>query len=205
MSMRLIFISALGFLFSSTCFAHQANPLPKSVMARATYAYQVARKAGLTDSPIMGIEDLRMHSDHERFCVVNMVTHHTYLCSYAASGIESYEFPNPQFSYRPGSHESEMGLYKTLYPFYGVFGYALKLQGLQRGINDNAFRRAIELHAASYASSDYIEDWGQAGYTWGCIGLDPDKEPLAVKLLKHGKLVYLDDGPGTFRSKTLIH
>ena len=46
-----------------------------------------------------------------------------------------------QFSNIPESHQSSLGLFRTLNPYQGRNGYSLRLEGLEPGINDRAYER----------------------------------------------------------------
>ena len=72
------------------------------------------------------------------------------------------------FSNVPESHQSSLGLFRTLNSYYGRNGYSLRLEGLEAGVNDLAFERAIVIHGADYVSEAFIEQTGRLGRSYGC-------------------------------------
>ena len=50
------------------------------------------------------------------------------------------------------SNQSSLGLYRVLRVYEGDHGTALRLEGLDPGINDHAFERDIVIHGADYVS-----------------------------------------------------
>lgn len=72
------------------------------------------------------------------------------------------------FSNTPESYQSSLGLFRTLNSYYGRNGYSLRLEGLEAGINDLAYQRAIVIHGADYVSEDFIRQTGRLGRSHGC-------------------------------------
>lgn len=72
------------------------------------------------------------------------------------------------FSNTPESHQSSLGLFRTRNSYYGRNGYSLRLEGLETGINDLAYERAIVIHGADYVSEAFIERTGRLGRSHGC-------------------------------------
>ncbi|APE31586.1 hypothetical protein BOX17_11880 [Halomonas aestuarii] len=72
------------------------------------------------------------------------------------------------FSNIPESHQSSIGLFRTMNSYQGSNGYSLRLEGLEPGVNDLAYERAIVIHGADYVSEDFIERTGRLGRSHGC-------------------------------------
>ncbi|MDI5933687.1 murein L,D-transpeptidase catalytic domain family protein [Halomonas kalidii] len=72
------------------------------------------------------------------------------------------------FSNTPESHQSSLGLFRTLNSYYGRNGYSLRLEGLEPGVNDLAYQRAIVIHGADYVSEAFIRRTGRLGRSHGC-------------------------------------
>ncbi|PMR72512.1 murein L,D-transpeptidase catalytic domain family protein [Billgrantia endophytica] len=72
------------------------------------------------------------------------------------------------FSNTPESHQSSLGLFRTMNSYYGRNGYSLRLEGLEAGVNDLAYQRAIVIHGADYVSEAFIERTGRLGRSHGC-------------------------------------
>ena len=72
------------------------------------------------------------------------------------------------FSNTPESYQSSLGLFRTLNSYYGRNGYSLRLEGLEEGVNDLAYQRAIVIHGADYVSETFIQQTGRLGRSHGC-------------------------------------
>lgn len=72
------------------------------------------------------------------------------------------------FSNVPESYQSSLGLFRTMNSYYGRNGYSLRLEGLEAGVNDLAYQRAIVIHGADYVSESFIEQTGRLGRSHGC-------------------------------------
>jgi hypothetical protein len=97
-----------------------------------------------------------------------------------------------QMSNEIGSHKSCRGFFLTGESYRGDYGPALKLQGLEAGVNDNAFRRDIVLHGASWVSyGAVLENGGRLGRSWGCPAVPSPAAAQIVERLKGGSLVYI--------------
>ncbi|MGR2740952.1 murein L,D-transpeptidase catalytic domain family protein [Billgrantia sp. Q4P2] len=72
------------------------------------------------------------------------------------------------FSNTPESYQSSLGLFRTMNSYYGSNGYSLRLEGLEAGVNDLAYQRAIVIHGADYVSEAFIRQTGRLGRSHGC-------------------------------------
>ena len=67
-----------------------------------------------------------------------------------------------RFSNRPGSLQTSLGTFVTGAVYRGKHGLALRLRGLDAGLNDRAEARAIVVHGAPYVSEAVIAKLGPA-------------------------------------------
>lgn len=95
------------------------------------------------------------------------------------------------FSNVPNSKKSSLGAMVTGKIYYGKHGKSLKLHGLEKGINDNVYKRHIVIHPASYVTDSYIRRNGRAGCSWGCPAIDPAISSKFIDKIKEGCLVYI--------------
>ena len=70
-------------------------------------------------------------------------------------------------------------------------GAALLLDGLDRGVNDNARSREVIIHAAPYVSPEFVARHGQLGRSWGCPAVPAAEMGKVVELLRDGGLLYV--------------
>jgi hypothetical protein len=119
------------------------------------------------------LADLSLPSGSNRFFVYNLqkdsirkqglVTH--------GSGRTSAENGKPIFSNTPNSLCSSLGKYKVGNSYYGQFGLAFKLHGLEK-TNSRAFERAIVLHSHECVPDNETKP-DAICESWGCPTVSP--------------------------------
>ncbi len=73
------------------------------------------------------------------------------------------------FSNIVGSFQSSLGFFLTEKTGYnGLYGYSLRIHGLEDKFNSNAYSRAIVIHGDESVSEDYIKDVGVLSRSLGC-------------------------------------
>ena len=91
--------------------------------------------------------------------------------SYVAHGKNSGDKYASEFSNQNGSLKSCIGFFITAETYIGKHGYSLRIDGLEKNINNNARAREIVIHGASYASEVFIKKYSRLGRSWGCPAL----------------------------------
>lgn len=154
-------------------------------------AYTGYRKLGRPDNPILTLIDFSLPSTEKRFYVLDMKQRKILFVTYVAHGRNSGENYATSFSNRDGSHQSSLGFYRTAATYNGGNGYSLQLDGLERGINDNARRRAIVVHGADYCSEAMIRSMGRLGRSFGCPALPKALAKPIIDTIKGGALLFI--------------
>jgi hypothetical protein len=111
--------------------------------------------------------------------------------SYVAHGQKSGEEEAEVFSNRENSHQSSLGFYLTDNTYIGKHGLSLRLDGLTRGLNDNARKRNIVVHSADYVSEEYIKKNKRLGRSWGCPALPVEGYEEVIELIKDKSLLFV--------------
>lgn len=117
----------------------------------------------------------------ERLFVVDMKRQTIILRSRVSHAMKSGKIFASDFSNTPETGKSCIGAFRTGEPYYGRFGYAMCLDGLERGVNDNARRRAIVFH-------DFE---APVAYSKGCFITPPEVNRRLIDIIKGGSLVYV--------------
>lgn len=94
------------------------------------------------------------------------------------------------FSNTPGSLKSSIGVFLTEETYDGKNGYSLRLRGLERGVNDNAYDRDIVIHGAPYVNPDMIKKYGQVGRSWGCPAVSKAIYKPLINTIKNDSVVF---------------
>ena len=72
----------------------------------------------------------------------------------------------------------------------GNNGYSLRLEGMERGINDKAFERTIVMHGADYVSQDRANA-GFIGRSWGCPAVPAKEAVPIINTIKNGTCLFI--------------
>ncbi len=94
------------------------------------------------------------------------------------------------FSNRLGSHRTSLGLFRTADTYLGSNGYSLRLHGLEPGVNDRAYERAIVMHGAPYVSAAAVHKLGHLGRSWGCPAVRPAIARRLIDEIREGQLIF---------------
>jgi len=95
-----------------------------------------------------------------------------------------------RFSNQINSLQTSLGVYRAAETYHGKHGYSLRLDGLSKGLNDNARARAIVIHGADYAHPKVIKQSGQLGRSWGCPALPSYLSTRVIDAIKNGTFIY---------------
>ena len=154
-------------------------------------AYDGYRQIKDRKKEILTLIDFTKPSNEERLLVLDMVEGKLLFHSLVAHGRNSGDLYATRFSNRPESHQSSLGLYLTEGTYIGKNGYSLRLNGLEKGINDNALARAIVIHGAAYADPSVCRGGRRLGRSWGCPALPPALNRPIIDTIKGGSVLYI--------------
>ncbi len=140
---------------------------------------------------VMAIIDFSQASDHKRLYVLDMKNYKVLFNTLVAHGRNSGKERAFSFSNKPGSYKSSPGFYITQQTYYGSNGYSLKLNGIEKGINDKAMSRAIVMHGAEYVSNSFIEAQGYIGRSEGCPAVPVSKADDIIDAIKDRSCLFI--------------
>jgi hypothetical protein len=163
--------------------------LSKSIFEKAVAEYSLAKNR--YQKPVITIIDFTQSSNAKRMYIIDLEKGELLMQTYVAHGRNSGEEFAQNFSNAPESYMSSPGLYETGGTYSGKHGLSLKLNGLNRGVNDNALKRAIVIHGASYVSEDFIRKNGRLGRSQGCPAVSEELSASIIDLIKGGTCVYI--------------
>jgi hypothetical protein len=166
--------------------------LNRKAFELAQQGYEKLREQGaLLNDNIISIIDFSLPSTEKRLYVVDLKNYQVLHKTYVAHGKNSGGLMANSFSNKPSSNKSSLGFYKTLGTYIGKHGYSLKLQGLEKGINDNAYQRAIVMHGADYVNPNYIPKLGYIGRSQGCPAVASREAKPIINVIKDGSCLFI--------------
>lgn len=148
-------------------------------------------KIGNKQREVLTLIDFTKPSTDVRMFVIDMKQRKVLFKTHVAHGQNSGENYATSFSNRNGSHQSSLGFYLTGNTYIGKKGYSLKLNGLEAGINDNAFTRGVVIHAAAYANPSVIPGQGRLGRSHGCPALPEALNRPVIDAIKDGSVLFI--------------
>lgn len=166
--------------------------------------YKLLEQGKMPKTDVLTIADFSKASSEKRLFVIDMeegkILFHTLVAHGRNSGLNYAT----QFSNKPESNKSSLGFYRTMQTYYGGKGYALRLEGLEKGINDKAYERAIVLHGSDYVSSQFANSNGYLGRSLGCPAVPTKETKAIINSIKNGSLLFIYHPTGEYKTKSTI-
>lgn len=155
----------------------------------ALMAHQHASELGKTERDVLAVIDYTLPSSERRLWVVDLASGAVLINTYVAHGMGSGGTRATAFSNRWGSRQSSLGTFLTADDYRGVKGLALRLEGLEPGINDRARVRGIVFHGTGSVNPARARA-NQLGRTEGCPAVPYDVVRRLVRLIEGGVVVF---------------
>ena len=155
----------MGEILAQTDGALDPQALEFAVKARAC-----AIRSGMIEpeSARLTVIDFGKPATQKRLFLVDLSTGKVLLTEWVAHGSGSGQLYATKFSNTPDSYQSSLGLIAPVMEYQASSGPAMRLRGLEKGINDEVYDRAIILHRAAYVGP------GKQGRSHGCPAVRPE-------------------------------
>lgn len=153
-------------------------------------------------SDVLSIIDFTKPSTVKRLYVIDLRLRRLAYRSYVSHGRNSGDLYATSFSNRHGSYKSSLGFYRTDKAYSGKNGFSLRLIGLEKGINDQALSRDLEIHGASYCDPSLIKRIGRLGRSYGCPTLPQELVKPIIDTIKDGSILYIYANDPTYLSSS---
>ena len=158
----------------------------------------------LSNKKLLSIIDYSKPSTEKRFFIIDIENHKLLYHTLVAHGKKSGYLNATKFSNKYGSYKSSLGFFRTGNSYFGIRGYSLKLEGLEKGINDNARLRGIIIHGANYVDERLVNGNGVIGRSWGCPAVSNKLSKEIINLLKGGSLLYIYANDELYKENSVI-
>ena len=140
---------------------------------------------------LLSILDFTIPSGKKRLFVIDLASGELVYNTYAAHGRNSGTAVATTFSNEMNSYKSSLGFYITGDTYTGKHGESLRLEGEEKGFNDNALARGIVMHSASYVDEDIVAHQGYIGRSQGCPALPGNIYKDVINTIKNGSCLFL--------------
>lgn len=162
------------------------------LLKTALSGYELLKEEQTIHRPeVLTIIDFSLPSDTERLWVLDLVEAKVLFHCLVSHGKNSGDLMAKEFSNNPGSFTSSPGFYTTAETYIGKHGFSLRLDGIEKGINDKARERAIVIHGADYVSPDFVEKYGRLGRSLGCPAVPENLSKDLIETIKDGSCLFV--------------
>jgi hypothetical protein len=176
----------------------QVPGLSASALQFALREYHRLMAIKVIDRPRLTVIDYSLPSTEKRLLVLDPVSGEVLFAERVAHGKGSGELVATAFGNTPESHLSSLGVFRTAETYQGAHGYSLRIDGLDKDVNDRAREREIVFHSASYVTEAFAKKHGRLGRSYGCPALDPNVSREIIDAIRGGSLVVaLNSTPST--------
>jgi hypothetical protein len=103
-----------------------------------------------------------------------------------------------QFSNEPGTEKSCVGAFLTGESYQGDYGYSMRIDGLEAGVNDNARMRAIVFHPETNLRIRLLDNLPIKSKLWslGCFMTPPDINRKIIDMAEGGAFMFVHSSAG---------
>ncbi len=196
-----LLISALGFKTNSNSSISTESDI-KNIWNSSSFKKDIAFEVFLpamkgfynynfTKTDKIVIVDYTKPSTQKRFYIIDLKNKSLLNSELVAHGKNTGANLATEFSNKPESLKSSLGIFKTAETYHGKHGFSLRLDGLEPGKNDNARKRAIVIHGAKYVSKSFASKHGRLGRSWGCPALPVSKTKEIINKISGGTCLYI--------------
>ncbi len=175
----------------NTIKSHSVSMPKLEVFTKAMNGFKRLKAQGKIKKDLLTLVDFSQSSNTKRLWIIDLATNTVLYNTLVAHGRNSGdEFANA-FSNENSSNKSSLGFYATGELYQGKHGASLRLDGLERGINDNARSRAVVMHAADYVTETFIKMHKRLGRSQGCPALPPALNKEVINLIKGKSCLFI--------------
>ena len=157
----------------------------------ALNGFYLLKEKGLIQKNIITVVDFSLSSNTKRLWVIDLEKNIILFQTLVAHGRNTGEEFAKEFSNQAESFKSSIGFYATGEIYNGKHGSSLKLDGLEKGLNDNARERAVVIHGADYVSESFIRQNKRLGRSQGCPAIPVEMNAKIINVIKDKSCLFI--------------
>lgn len=159
--------------------------------SQALAGFYDLKDKGIISKDILTLVDFSLSSNVKRLWVIDLATNTILYNSLVAHGRNTGEEFANSFSNNDSSFKSSLGFYATGEIYNGKHGASLRLDGLEKGINDHARARGVVVHGADYVSENFIKGNKRLGRSQGCPALPVELAQEIISVIKDKSCLFI--------------
>lgn len=182
---------------SSKAMLYDALALDSMGLSRSAFNYAIQgmekleSEGKLENSDLITIVDFSLSSSKKRLFVIDLKNQKVLFNTLVSHGRNSGTDVATSFSNSPESFKSSLGFFVTGETYRGEHGMSLRLEGQEKGINDNALARGIVMHSAAYVNEKLAALQGYIGRSLGCPAVPANVHKKIIDMIKNGTCLFL--------------
>lgn len=149
------------------------------------------RQGSVDARNIFTLIDFTWSSNHRRLWIVDLQMDSVLQNSLVAHGKNTGEEYANNFSNVPHTNKSSLGLFVTGETYIGKHGLSLRLDGMEKGVNHNARKRAIVMHGADYVNRRFSKSVGRIGRSFGCPAVPMEKHETIINAISDKTCLFI--------------
>lgn len=163
----------------------------RAAMKHAFKGYRKLVEKGIVrNDDILTVVDFSQPSHKKRMYIIDLKNYDVLVNTYVAHGKNSGLQEATRFSNVHESLQSSLGFYVTKGTYFGKHGLSLRLDGKDRGFNDNAESRAVVVHGANYIGEHRLGS-AYMGRSFGCPAVPQHQASKVINLIKDGTTLFI--------------
>jgi hypothetical protein len=168
-----------------------AAGLSRAAFFDACKGYEYLLSENAVQKPgLLTICDYSQSSNKKRLYVLDLNAQKILFNTYVSHGRNSGNDYATSFSNREDSYKSSLGFLVTAETYIGDNGYSMRLDGIEKGFNDNVRNRAIVMHGSEYVSGERAVNGTMMGRSFGCPAVPAAQVKSIIDCIKGGSCVF---------------
>lgn len=159
--------------------------------SKAILGFYKLKESGNVGKDFLTIVDYSLPSTEKRLWIIDTKENKIVMNSLVAHGKNSGQNYATSFSNKNESNKSSLGFFVTGETYNGKHGLSLRLDGLERGVNDGARNRSIVMHAADYVSDAFAKVHHRLGLSHGCPALPANLSAKIIATIKGKSCLFI--------------
>ena len=182
-----------------------SDTLNQEVLNNALRGYIYLKQTQeLRSTKYLTIVDFSIYCNKKRLWVIDIDTKKVVFNELVAHGAKTGNTYAKYFSNRHSSNQSSLGFYTTGGLYNGRNNLSLKLNGLEKQFNSNAFTRGIVIHGANYVSESIVNRKERIGRSYGCPAVSQKVNKKLVNTIKGGTCLFIYHPTPEYLEKSTI-
>lgn len=165
---------------------------------------KLSNRGSIKKDDVITIVDFSQPSTQKRLYVIDLERKEVLFNTLVAHGKNSGTLWARSFSNQPESLMSSPGFYSTGETYNGEHGFSMRLDGLEKNINNNARNRAIVMHSADYVNESVINQLGYIGRSWGCPAVPVKEHKQIINTIKNGTCLFIFSPDDSYVSRSSL-